>query len=281
MTVPALLDLTSILVVQKESAKVILDGRNRRKPSAFAVEVHSDAFADGKRKCFLKTVGAQYFLLFIDPDCPEFTSDPANTLNFNNECKVNHALNVHAAETLLGDRNGPQPANPLESQMRLESLGLPFPLCYGYLTVPDPFFQPPRTAPKAKGKVASPPMVHALLFQLYEDICLLDKEDLDDAGTMEDKLFRALGVIHAAGVYHRDLEDRAAWPEAKFHNIYLTDAGEIVVLDFDHAQIMRTSKELGRLVEEAEQIRELVKSAKEQRGRERGWGLSKEVRRLV
>nr|GAT54384.1 predicted protein [Mycena chlorophos] len=250
--IPPLLDLTALVVVDSDRSDVILDGRKRKRASSFAVDVLCDAFEGGRERCFLKI----------------FPSDPANTLNFHNECKANHAL------------FGPT----IDLQQKTPNI----PLCYGHLTVPDPFYEPPqaqKTRSKAKPAPAPAPapMLNALLFELYEGIRPCDPADLDDAGIMQGRILRVLECIHDKRVLHRDLQDRVAWPEARLHNVFLrSDSGEPVILDFDHAVVVgETPKELKKLEAERTEFEELLKTAVEQKGKERGWGLSREVQRLL
>ncbi|KAF7293190.1 hypothetical protein HMN09_01197000 [Mycena chlorophos] len=234
---PPLLDLTSLVVVDSDRSDIILDGRKRKRASSFAVDVLCDAFEGGRERCFLKI----------------FPSDPANTLNFHNECKANHAL------------FGPT----IDLKVHLQQKTPNIPLCYGYLMVPDPFYEPPRPQKtKSKAKPAPPPMLNALLFELYDGLRSCDPADLDDPGVMQGRILRVLERIHDKRVLHRDLQDR--------------DSGEPVILDFDHAVVVgETAKELEKLETERTEFEELLKTAVEQKGKERGWGLSREVQRLL
>ncbi|KAJ7074506.1 hypothetical protein C8F01DRAFT_1361131 [Mycena amicta] len=267
-SLPPLLDLSSLVDIGQADSDIISDGRKRKRASAFTVDVVSDAFDTGRERCFLKI----------------FPPDAANTLNFTTECRVNHVLNVHVAHTLLGDTqelSGKQSLEVFKSHLQLKSHPLPFPLCYGYLLVPDPFYQaPPKSRAKSQAK-ASPPMLNALLFQLYTDLRPCEPIDLDDAGIMQAKILRALEPLHAARVLHRDIEDRAAWPEARLSNIFVKADGNPVFLDFDHALVLGEKESLKRLEEEVIQLKDLLARALEGKGKERGWGFSKEAKKLL
>ncbi|KAJ6589091.1 hypothetical protein B0H19DRAFT_230518 [Mycena capillaripes] len=173
-----------------------------------------------------------------------FPPDPANTIRFKAECAANHALNLHASESVNGDDpevlTGPQSLEVFKTHLQLSNLGLSWPLCYGYIS---------------KRQQTHPPKLHGLLFQFYDDLTLVSPDDIDEGGLMQTKILRALAPIHAARILHRDLEERTVWPAAGFRNIFLKSDGEPVVLDFDHSQLITEDKDRKRLEEEEAQMR--------------------------
>jgi len=262
---PSLLDISSLVEIQQPFA-ILSDGRKRKRASAFCVDVFSNAFQGGQERCFLKI----------------FPPDAANTVRFKAECDANHALNLHAArnsmEVPTEVLTGIQSLEVFKTHLHLSTHRLSWPLCYGYISVADPFFKPPPTKTRQKsGPVA--PKLHALLFQYYEGLTLVSPDDIDEGGLMQAKILAALAPIHAARIFHRDLEERTVWPEAGFRNIFLKN-GELIILDFDHSHIVQERDEK-RLEEEETQMKELMAKALENRGRKKGWALSKEVRRLL
>ncbi|KAJ7119482.1 hypothetical protein C8R44DRAFT_175888 [Mycena epipterygia] len=214
---------------------------------------------------------------------PKFPADTANTISFNSECAVNHALNQHVSEGIHRGEGALVETHPLDAfkaHLQLASADnvLHWPLCYGYLSVADPFFKPPT----GQGQKAVPaPQLRALLFQFFDDLTLCSPADIDDAGVMRAQILSALSVIHAARVLHRDLEERTLWSEVGFRNLFVRDR-KPVILDFDHSQLVRDEdKDRARLAEEKTQMEELMAKALENKGRERGWALSREARRLM
>ncbi|KAJ7334738.1 hypothetical protein DFH08DRAFT_292336 [Mycena albidolilacea] len=257
-----LLDISTLVEVQQPFT-ILSDGRKRKRASAFCVDVLSDAFEGGQERCFLKI----------------FLPDAANTACFKAECEANHALHQYASENTKV-LTGKQPLEVFKTHLQLSNgkHRLSWPLCYGYISVEDPFFHPP-VKKRQNGPEQPVPQLHGLLFQHYEDLTLVSPDDIDGGGVMQAKILAALAPIHAARILHRDLEERTVWPEAGFRNIFLKD-GEPVILDFDHSQMIQERDEK-RLQEEETQMKELMAKAVENRGREKGWGLSKEVLRLL
>ncbi|KAJ7186747.1 hypothetical protein C8R46DRAFT_1057922 [Mycena filopes] len=260
---PPLLDISSLVEFQGPF-EICSDGRKRKRASAFHVNV---LFEGEEKRCFLKI----------------FPSDLANTLCFKAECEANGALNRLAYERLGAQApNGVQSPEILAKHLALANHSLSWPLCYGYVAVEDPFFDPPRQPAQKRQKPAPVPKVHGLLFELFEDLVLLSPNDIDEEGVMEAKILRALAPIHTAHILHRDLEERTAWPDVGFRNIFLQTNGDPLILDFDHSQMLRDDeKDKTRLAEEEMQMKDLMGKALETRGRERGWGLSREARRLL
>ncbi|KAJ7471823.1 hypothetical protein FB451DRAFT_1470713 [Mycena latifolia] len=262
---PPLLEITALIEIQ-QPLTLVADGRKRKHASAFHVLVRSDAFG-GVEECFLKI----------------FPADTANTVAFEAECAANHALNV--AEGLQNEDAG-TPLDALKSLLQLAARALPWPLCYGRVAVADPFFVAPRARPSKRQPEPTAPTLHALLFQFLPGLVLCAPEHLadDDAGpgTMQAQLLAALARVHAAGVLHRDLEDRALWPAAALRNVYVRESGTPVILDFDRARVVPEGhRDAGRLDEEEAEMRALIARAVEGRGREPGWGMSREARRLL
>jgi hypothetical protein len=277
-----LLDISTLVEVQQPFT-ILSDGRKRKRASAFCVDVLSDAFESGQERCFLKIVRVHYsvtqfarMLIYLSW---KFLPDAANTACFKAECEANHALHQYASENTKV-LTGKQPLEVFKTHLQLSNgkHRLSWPLCYGYISVEDPFFQPP-VKKRQNGPEQPVPQLHGLLFQYYEDLTLVSPDDIDDGGVMQAKILAALAPIHAARILHRDLEERTVWPEAGFRNIFLKD-GEPVILDFDHSQMIQERDEK-RLQEEETQMKELMSKAVENRGREKGWGLSKEVLRLL
>ncbi|KAJ6482131.1 hypothetical protein C8R47DRAFT_1134019 [Mycena vitilis] len=264
---PALLDVSS-LVDTRQPFDVLADGRKRKRASAFSVDVISDAFEGGEERCFLKV----------------FPPDAANTIAFKAECEANHALHLQLSKRLNEAHKdvltGVQPLEVFKTHLQLSKQRLSWPLCYGYISVADPFFEPPRQQNRRKtGPEQKAPKLHGLLFRFYSDLALVLPDDIDEGGVMQTKILSALAPLHAAGILHRDLEERTVWPEVGFRNIFLKD-GEPVILDFDHSRLMQEN-DRHRLAEEEAQMRELMAKAVENKGRDRGWALSKEARRLM
>ncbi|KAK7018625.1 hypothetical protein R3P38DRAFT_2983577 [Favolaschia claudopus] len=266
-----LLDISSLVTIQ-EPFTILADGRKRKRASAFCVDVQSDAFDNGRHQCFLKI----------------FPADSANTIAFNSECQANHALNLRASgvsgiNAAAAASNASQsPLALFKTHLKLAEKRLSWPLCYGYVSVADPFYEPPPPKKRKAAHTAEPaaaPKLHGLLFQYHQDLTLLSANDIDEEGTMQVKILAVLASIHAARILHRDLEERTVWPEAGFRNIFLKD-GEPVILDFDHSYVLKES-EIEKLEEEEVQMKELMLKALERRGHEKGWGLSKEAKRLL
>ncbi|KAJ7159839.1 hypothetical protein C8R43DRAFT_346705 [Mycena crocata] len=267
-SVPPLLNISSLVDIQPPF-QILSDGRKRKRASAFRVDVRSEAFESGQEQCFLKI----------------FPADEANTVCFRTECEANFTLNLHVSKNLAGIHKDAQIRTPsLEAfkvHLQLASKH-PWPLCYGYTTVADPFFEAPLQSAQQRRKNTPQPTaskLYALLFQFFDDLTLCSPNHIDEAGVMRTKILHALMLIHAANIVHWDLEERTVWPEVGFRNIYIRN-GEPVILDFDHSKIIH-GEDRKRFEEEETQIKELITKAVESQGRERGWGLSKEARRLL
>ena len=124
--------------------------------------------------------------------------------------------------------------------------------------------------------------LHALLFELVPDLTPLDKTNVTDG--IGEEVIRCLQQIHDAGVLFRDFEEHAAWPVAKFRNIFLSPSKtgtqpSVVLLDFDHSKLCASSEKTNDVAEELARLEGLVRRVKSKE--DPTAFLSKEARKLL
>lgn len=208
-----------------------------------------------------------------------------NTVNLTTESTINQVLCSHVSKKVFvpyHDFKGDSPSvQEFGELLKLSSLkrAVPWPLCYGHLTVPDPFSNPSATTSRRRlpKSAPEPPRLQALLFEFLDDLKPLTLDHIDDDGLMETKVLSAFAQVHGAGVQHRDWQNRDLWPNIGFHNLFVKD-GEIVILDFDHSRIAVDNT---ILEDEEEEMRDFLKKALDNKGRDLKSELSKEVLKLL